>query len=102
VHVPPAEFGPPSWLLLVFHGGGGRGGGMNWLTNFNSIADRERFIVTYPDGWKRHWTNSGESRFDGIEQLDDLQFLSQLIAKLVANHSLGSGKVYAAGISNGG
>ena len=102
VHVPPAEFGPPGWLLLVFHGGGGRGGGMNWLTHFNSVADRERFLVAYPDGWNRHWTNSGESRFDGIKQSDDLQFLSELIAKLVADHSLASSKVYAAGISNGG
>ncbi|MGP8068751.1 MAG: alpha/beta hydrolase family esterase [Candidatus Bathyarchaeia archaeon] len=102
VHVPPTEFGPPSWLLLVFHGGGGRGGGMNWLTHFNSVADREQFMVAYPDGWKRHWTNSGESRFDEIKQPDDLQFLSQLIAKLVADHSIGSSKVYAAGISNGG
>lgn len=75
---------------------------MNWLTHLNSIADRERFVVAYPDGWKRHWTNSGESRSDGIELPDDLQFLSQLIEKLVTNHRLDSNKVCAAGISNGG
>jgi polyhydroxybutyrate depolymerase len=75
---------------------------MNWLTRFSSIADRERFVVAYPDGWKRHWAISDESRYDGIEQPDDLQFLSQLIEKLVANYSLDSNKVYAAGISNGG
>jgi polyhydroxybutyrate depolymerase len=75
---------------------------MNWLTHFSSIADRERFVVAYPDGWKRHWTISDEPRYDGIEQPDDLQFLLQLIAKLVANYNLDSNKVYAAGISNGG
>ncbi len=102
VHVPPAEFGPTRWLLLVFHGGGGRGSGMNWLTHFNSIADRDRFVVAYPDGWKRHWTNSGESPGDGVERPDDLQFLSKLIEKLVTSHNLEPSKVFAAGISNGG
>ena len=52
VHVATADFEPPSWLLLAFHGGGGTGRGMNWLTHFNSIADRERFVVAYPDGWE--------------------------------------------------
>ncbi len=75
---------------------------MNWLTHFNSIADREQFVVAYPDGWKRHWTNSDESRGVGDELPDDLQFLSQLIDKLVTNHNLDSNKLYAAGISNGG
>ena len=102
VHVPPAEFGPSRWLLLVFHGGGGKGSGMNWLTHFNSIADRDRFVVAYPDGWKRHWTNSGESPGDEVERPNDLQFLSKLIEKLVKSHNLEPSKVFAAGISNGG
>jgi polyhydroxybutyrate depolymerase len=102
VHVPPDEFGSPRWLLLVFHGGGGRGSGMNWLTHFNSIADRDRFVAAYPDGWKRHWANSGEFPSDGVERPDDLQFLSKLIEKLVTSHNLELSKVFAAGISNGG
>jgi len=102
VHVATADFEPPSWLLLAFHGGGGSGRGMNWLTHFNSIADRERFVVAYPDGWKRHWTISGDSRNVGIEPPDDLQFLSRLVQELVKKQNLDPKRVYAAGISNGG
>jgi len=102
VHIPPANFEPPSRLLLAFHGGGGTGRGMNGLTHFNSIADRERFVVAYPDGWKRHWTISGDSRKLGVEPADDLQFLSRLVQELVKKQNIDPKRVYAAGISNGG
>jgi len=75
---------------------------MNWLTRFNSIADRERFVVAYPDAWKRHWTNNPRLSQDEIDPADDLQFLSQLIERLLSAQNLDSKKVYAAGISNGG
>ena len=51
LYVPIGHAGPKP-LVIVLHGGGGAGGGMEWLTRqgFNRIADREGIVVAYPDG----------------------------------------------------
>lgn len=58
VHLPPSlkrVDKPP--LLIVPHGGGGSGKQMERMTlgKFNTLADREGFIVVYPDALGRHW-----------------------------------------------
>jgi len=50
LHVPPALGPEPAPLVLVFHGGGGNGPGTERLTRFSALADRERFLVAYPEG----------------------------------------------------
>jgi polyhydroxybutyrate depolymerase len=49
----------PVPLVFLFHGGGGTGQGMEKLTlgGFNRLADREGFIVVYPDGIEKHWND---------------------------------------------
>jgi polyhydroxybutyrate depolymerase len=86
-------------LLLAFHGGGGRAKGMPLLTHFNEIADREGIVVAYPDGYRRHWTDTSGTSPTGI---DDLSFVSAIIEKLTTTYRIDTRKVYAAGISNGG
>src|SRR5882724_4783890 len=39
----------PAPIVLVFHGGGSNGRGMERFTGFSRLADREAFIVVYPD-----------------------------------------------------
>jgi polyhydroxybutyrate depolymerase len=89
----------PHSLLLAFHGGGGRARGMPILTRFNHIADREGFVVAYPDGYGRHWTDTPDTAPKGV---DDLAFISALIERLTNTNAIDPIKVYAAGISNGG
>jgi hypothetical protein len=58
LHIPPQGDSPrPMPLVLAFHGGGGQGPGMERLTRFDAIADREGFLVAYPDGVKRGWND---------------------------------------------
>ncbi len=105
VHVGSAcSASTPAPLVIVLHGGGGTGAGTVKLTGFNAIADREGFIVVYPDGIDRHW-NDGR----GVEwyrahtqDIDDLGFISALIDELSAKLNIDSKRVYATGISNGG
>jgi polyhydroxybutyrate depolymerase len=40
----------PMPLLLAFHGGVGQGDTMAAKTGFNDLADREDFLVVYPNG----------------------------------------------------
>jgi len=93
----------PTPLLIVLHGGGGTGQGMNKLTNFNAIADRENFIVVYPDGFENHWNDGrGVQRYRAQTQnVDDVGFISTLIDHLSEKLNIDAKRVYVTGISNG-
>jgi polyhydroxybutyrate depolymerase len=84
-------------LVLVFHGGGGRASQMPRLTGFDVLADREHFIVAYPDGVGHHW-NDGRDR----SSADDVGFIRELLADLQRSYPVDPRRVYATGISNGG
>jgi polyhydroxybutyrate depolymerase len=93
----------PTPLVIVLHGGGGTGQGMNKLTNFDSIADAENFIVVYPDGFENHW-NDGRNvqRYrTQAQNIDDVGFISSLIDTISGELNIDAKRVYAAGISNG-
>ncbi|UCE26200.1 MAG: phospholipase, partial [Candidatus Coatesbacteria bacterium] len=63
VHVPEGYDGPePVPLVLALHGGGGKAEKMDKLTGFNDVADREGFIVVYPQGEDKHWNDGREIR----------------------------------------
>ena len=60
LHVPPALPAGSAPLVLVFHGGGGTGTGVERLTRFSELADREGVLVAYPDGIGRNWYDGRE------------------------------------------
>jgi polyhydroxybutyrate depolymerase len=93
----------PTPLLIALHGGGGTGDGMNKLTHFNNIADRENFIVVYPDGFEKHWNdNRGVQRYRAQNQnVDDVGFISALIDHLSDKYNIDAKMVYVTGMSNG-
>jgi polyhydroxybutyrate depolymerase len=94
----------PTPLIIVLHGGGGTGQGMPKLTNFNTIADRENFIIVYPDGFEKHWNDGrGLSQYSAQTQnVDDVGFISALIDHLSAEFNIDAKRIYVTGISNGG
>lgn len=94
----------PTPLLIVLHGGGGTGQGMTKLTDFNAIADRENFIIVYPDGFENHWNDGrGVSQYSAQKQnVDDVGFISALIDRLSQELNIDAKRVYVTGISNGG
>jgi polyhydroxybutyrate depolymerase len=93
----------PTPLLIVLHGGGGTGQGMNKLTSFNAIADRENFIVVYPDGYEKHWNDGrGVRQYRAqVQNVDDVGFISALIDHLSDGLNINAKRVYVTGISNG-
>jgi polyhydroxybutyrate depolymerase len=98
LHVPanlPAGRRVP--VVLVFHGGGGRASRMPGLTGFDQLADREQFIVAYPDGVGRNW-NDGRGR----STAGDVDFVRALLDELERSYPVDARLVYATGISNGG
>lgn len=93
----------PTPLLIVLHGGGGTGQGMTKLANFNAIADRENFIIVYPDGFENHWNDGrGVQRYRAQTQnIDDVGFISALIDHLSGELNIDASRIYVTGISNG-
>jgi polyhydroxybutyrate depolymerase len=89
--------GRPAPLVLVFHGGGGRGSGIAPHTGFSRLAEREGFVVVYPDGLERRWN---DGRGYGATH-DDVEFVRALLDTLRRELSFDPRRVYATGISNG-
>ena len=107
VHLPSAINHTPALpLVIVLHGGGGTGAGMQSLTRggMNALADREGFVVVYPDGIEKQW-NDGRKLDQARamrENIDDVGFLAALIDHLAQTMNIDRRRVYATGISNGG
>jgi polyhydroxybutyrate depolymerase len=101
-HHPPGWNGDEKWpLVLSLHGRGGQGIGQERLTHMTDIADREGFIVAYPDGYRRSWHDARERGPAAEEGVDDVGFVSALIDHFVAHHSVDPSRVYVTGTSNG-
>ena len=96
----PRNLNTPAALLIVLHGGGGNARQMQRFTDFDRIADREGFIVAYPEGIDKAW-NDGR-QFDGASTATDVEFIAVLIDHLITTQGVDPNRVYATGISNGG
>jgi len=104
VHVPPGtDPAAPVPLLILLHGGGSNGRVMDDLTGINAIADRERFLVAFPQGVERNWNDGRpDSGSAAAKQgVDDVGFIVALIDDLAGRLPVDKRRVYAAGISNG-
>jgi polyhydroxybutyrate depolymerase len=91
----PANAAAP--LLLVFHGGGSHAVAMQRFTRFDALADRQGFIVAYPEGVRSHWNDTR-----GLSPADDVAFVRGLIAQVRRLHPIDERRIYATGVSNGG
>src|SRR6266496_1133785 len=98
LHIPPSyQSGNAIPLVINFHGYNSNSGQEENLTGMSAKADREGFIVVYPDGINSTWfTGRGE---DGQR---DQQFIRDLIASLESQYTIDPKRIYATGISNGG
>lgn len=95
LHV-PATYKPeePAALVLVFHGAGIGAERFVGYSRFSNVADREGFLIVYPQGLDEVWNPSPGSR--------DVQFVRDLIDHLQRRCSVDPNRIYASGHSNGG
>ena len=112
IHLPSAypKSKNPLPLVVALHGGGGSGRQFETQSRLSEKADKEGFIVVYPDGLQnpgilglRTWNAGaccGQSAV--TRQADDVGFIRELIDKLVATYRIDSKRIYATGHSNGG
>jgi polyhydroxybutyrate depolymerase len=94
-------------LVIALHGRGGNGESMLLVTRkgFNKLADRDGFIVVYPDGVEQNWNDGrmDEQANDRAhrENINDVGFISELIDIMIKDHNADPKRVYVTGISNG-
>jgi polyhydroxybutyrate depolymerase len=107
VHVPTKTTTPTS-LVIVLHGGGGSDDNAARMTGMSAKADKEGFVVVYPNGSGRlgdkllTW-NAGNCCGYALDQkIDDVKFISALIDQMITTHKIDPKRVYVTGISNGG
>jgi polyhydroxybutyrate depolymerase len=99
LHLPPGwRPDHPAPLVLVFHAGGGRARGIAPHTGFSQLADREGFVVAYPQGLRGRWNDGRGFR---TATHDDVGFVRALVDTLTRELALDPRRLYATGISNG-
>lgn len=108
VHVPPqAAAGRALPVMLAFHGGGSNAEVMRSYTRMDASADRDGYIVVYPNGSSgfqgRFLTwNAGNCCGPAVAlQVDDVGFSLAVLDDLAARVRIDASRVYATGLSNG-
>lgn len=107
VHVPPAVArGRALPLVLSFHGGGGNAAMHKRFSAMDPLADREGFLVAYPDGTGRGplltWNAGTCCGASVVRGIDDVGFALAVVEDLARRVPLDRRRVYATGMSNGG
>ena len=108
VHVPPPASAPTLFpVVLSFHGGGGNAWWQQMYTQMDPLADREGFLVVYPNGTGAlpdrllTW-NAGRCCGYAMEHaVDDVGFTRAVLDDLAARIPVDPARVYATGLSNG-
>ncbi|MFB4162235.1 PHB depolymerase family esterase [Alteribacillus sp. JSM 102045] len=101
-------------LMLSFHGRGSNSDEQISLTGFEEIAEKEGFIVVFPDsteivddyidedsGHRFQWNDGREETPQKRAGVNDVGFTSELIDRFEENFNIDSSRIYANGMSNG-
>jgi len=110
VNLPPSYYTSADFALVIaMHGGGGSAEQFEASTLLSEKANEAGFIVVYPDGVKstgplgaRTWNAGACCEYARDNNIDDVNFIRQLIAKLLTHFNISPKKVYLTGHSNGG
>lgn len=89
----PTGLGENPPLVFVIHGYNMSGQQEVTLTRMNAVADREKFVVVYPDAINKSWDLSGTT---------DFEFILALIDEMESKQNIDRKRVYASGFSQGG
>ena len=102
----PAKPAAAPALLVVFHGSMGSSQNIRVASGyqFDRLADRDGFIVAYPQGHGGHWNDCRrKADYDARRlDIDDARFFEALVARLRRERKVDPARIFVAGLSNGG
>jgi len=108
VHVPtgyrPEKAMP---LVVVIHGAFDTAQGMETVSGFSRLADRENFVALYPNGmgilgFLQHWNAGHCCGKAAADRLDDVGFVAAAIEDVCARLTIDRDRIFVTGFSNGG
>ena len=102
LYVPTSYDDKPVPLVMVFHMLTGSGKTTEWLTHFNQIAEKEGFIVVYPEGYKASWAEGSNLYAADQNQINDVLFTSELLDQLASEYAIDPNQIFVTGFSSGG
>lgn len=105
LHVPRATAPAGGYpLVFVFHGGGGTARQIERETRFTALADRDTFVVVYPQGVGNQWNDGRTVRNSRAheEHVDEVAFVRVMLDSISRHTRIDATRVFATGMSNGG
>jgi polyhydroxybutyrate depolymerase len=108
IHIPPGVHdGRRLPLVVVIHGAFDTGLGMEKFSGFSRLADREDFLVLYPDGmglfgYLQHWNAGHCCGKAAKDRVDDVGFIASAIEDACRRLNVDKRRIYMLGFSNGG
>jgi polyhydroxybutyrate depolymerase len=87
-------------VVFIFHGATQLDGDMT-VWGFNEVADKEGFLVVYPNGVDTTWNASGCCGGALRKNIDEIAFIQQMLADLGTIFRIDPKRIYASGFSNG-
>lgn len=108
LHIPPGYDGSrPLPLVVVVHGAFDNAKGVAKFTRFSQLADRENFIVLYPNGigilgYLQHWNAGHCCGKAQAEKIDDVGFVASAIEDAAGRVNVNRSRIFMLGFSNGG
>jgi len=89
-------------VVFFFHGLRDMPKWAELYTGLSNLAKEEQFIAVYPQGLHDSW-NGGFCCDKAFEQnIDDIEFVRQLVETIKTDYSVDEARIYTAGFSNGG
>jgi polyhydroxybutyrate depolymerase len=100
----PAGVPASAALVIVLHGGFGTGDYAERNYGWDQLADSQKFVAAYPNGFNRAWNVNGAGCCGRPAKagIDDVGFITAAVADIEKNVSINASHVYATGMSNGG
>ena len=91
-------------LIVAIHGYTSSAKTLMDYSSINDIADREGFLVVYPQGTKDSRNNNFFNvgyEFHSDSNIDDVSFIRKIVTDLKEEYKLDSKRIFATGMSNG-
>ncbi len=90
-------------LVIILHGGGGQAKQVMDFCGFNPLAEKEKFLALYPNGYKKGWHDGRIApKVDAFAQnIDDVKFISTVIDQAAERFPVDNTRIFVTGISNG-
>ena len=104
-YTPNRLLGKRAPVVFALHGAKGTADRVSGYLGLNAVADREGFVVVYPQGDKSRWNDGRTADKAGgaeVSTANDNEFLNGLADALIVQGVADRERLYLLGISNGG